>query len=157
MEMFHKNEARILVASDVAARGLDIKNVSHIINYDSPKTSKEYIHRIGRTARAGSEGKVISLISEPDYDNFRNVLDDRLIVVQQLQLPEFQRVPFAAAVREYRPRPHGRPAGHYSGGFRGHRRYEERKPYSAHRDSDSEDGSRSHRGHFRSHNRRFRN
>src|SRR3989338_3665498 len=94
MEMFHKNEARILVASDVAARGLDIKNVSHIINYDSPKTSKEYIHRIGRTARACSEGKVISLISEPDYDNFRNVLDDRSLVIEQLKLPEFQRVPF---------------------------------------------------------------
>lgn len=158
LEMFHKNEARILVASDVAARGLDIKNVSHIINYDSPKTSKEYIHRIGRTARAGKEGKVISLISEPDYDNFRNVLDDRSIVVQQLQLPEFQRVPFAASIREYHSRPGGRHTGRYSGGrFYGRRESgQERKPYSTHRDSHSEDGSRSHRGHFRSNSKSFR-
>ncbi len=157
IEMFHKNEARILVASDVAARGLDIKNVSHIINYDIPKTSKEYIHRIGRTARAGSEGKVISLISEPDYDNFRNVLDDRSIVVQQLQLPQFQRVPFAASIREYHSREPKRYAGHYSGGFRAHRESgQERKHYSTHRESHSEEGSRTHRGHFRSHNRRFR-
>jgi len=59
IDMFHSNKIDVLVASDVAARGLDIKNVSHIINYDIPKTSKEYIHRIGRTARAGKEGKAI--------------------------------------------------------------------------------------------------
>ncbi|MBI2650002.1 DEAD/DEAH box helicase [Candidatus Woesearchaeota archaeon] len=157
MEMFHKNEAKILVASDVAARGLDIKNVSHIINYDSPKTSKEYIHRIGRTARAGKEGKVISLISEPDHDNFRNVLGDRSIVVQQLQSPEFQRVPFAASVREHRPRQYGRPRAHYGQRSYGHRESgQERRPYHPKdRESHSEDRSRSHRGHFRSH-RRFR-
>lgn len=168
LEMFHKNEARILVASDVAARGLDIKNVSHIINYDIPKTSKEYIHRIGRTARAGEEGKVISLLSEQDYDNFRNVLGDRSIVVQKLELPQFQRVPFAAAVREHHQRAYGKRTGYRSGGFRGHRRHEERKPYSTHRESDSEDRSTRQKDsysesrsqgqgrHFRSHNRRFR-
>jgi len=164
LDMFHKNEASILVASDVAARGLDIKNVSHIINYDSPKTSKEYIHRIGRTARAGEEGKVISLLSEQDHDNFRNVLEDRSLVIEQLKLPEFQRVPFAATIRDSYSRTRG--TGRYSGGFRGHRRNEERKSYSTRdshsedrsprqRDSHSEEGSRSQRGHFRSHSRRF--
>ena len=59
IDMFHNKKIDILVASDVAARGLDIKNVSYIINYDIPKTSKEYIHRIGRTARAGKEGNII--------------------------------------------------------------------------------------------------
>ncbi len=97
IDMFHSKNADILVASDVAARGLDIKNVSHIINYDIPKTSKEYIHRIGRTARAGSHGKVISLLAEQDHDNFRNVVDDRSLVIEQLKLPEFQRVPFFAS------------------------------------------------------------
>ena len=156
LEMFHKNEARILVASDVAARGLDIKNVTHIINYDSPKTSKEYIHRIGRTARAGMEGKVISLISEPDYDNFRNVLDDRSLVIEQLKLPEFQRVPFfAASIREHRPREYGRYSRPYSGGFRGHRGGEQERRPSTHRESRSEERGGSQRGHFRSHNRRF--
>ncbi|MBI3035574.1 DEAD/DEAH box helicase [Candidatus Woesearchaeota archaeon] len=157
--MFHKNEARILVASDVAARGLDIKNVSHIINYDSPKTSKEYIHRIGRTARAGSEGKVISLISEPDHDNFRNVLSDRSIVVQQLQLPEFQRVPFFASERRHglgqRRDFHSRssPRRSYSGHSR--TRYgEQRMPYhSGERSHSYERRSQSpHSGERSSHN-----
>src|SRR3989338_379412 len=167
IDMFHNKKADILVASDVAARGLDIKNVSHIINYDIPKTSKEYIHRIGRTARAGKEGKVISLLSEQDHDNFRNVMGDRSLVIEQLKLPEFQRVPFAASVREDHPRAYGRRTGYHSSGFRGHRRNEERRSYSGDRDSRSEDrgprqrdsysGGRgtSHGGHFRSHSRRF--
>ena len=99
IDMFHNHKTDILVASDVAARGLDIKNVNHIINYDIPKTSKEYIHRIGRTARAGKEGKVISLLSEQDHDNFRSVQSDRSLIIEQLKLPEFQRIPFYAQSR----------------------------------------------------------
>src|SRR3989344_4959208 len=113
IDAFNRGEVSVLVASDVAAKGLDIKNVSHVINYDSPKTSKEYIHRIGRTARAGSEGKVISLIAEQDHDNFRSVLSDRSIVVQQVQLPDFEKISFVAAARE-----HGR-----GGGFHGRPSY----------------------------------
>ena len=94
IDMFHAHKFNVLVASDVAARGLDIKNVSHIINYDIPKTSNEYIHRIGRTARAGSHGKIISLLSEKDYDNFRRVLEDRSLIVKKIDLPEFPRIPF---------------------------------------------------------------
>ncbi|MBI2542254.1 DEAD/DEAH box helicase [Candidatus Woesearchaeota archaeon] len=145
LDMFHKNEAKVLVASDVAARGLDIKNVSHIINYDSPKTSKEYIHRIGRTARAGSEGKVISLISEPDHDNFRNVLSDRSIIVQQLQLPEFQRVQFIASERSHGGFGHRRDF-HSRGGprrYSGHSRPrfgEQRRPYHSGEGSHSSEG-----------------
>lgn len=155
IEMFHKNEVSVLVASDVAARGLDIKDVSHVINYDVPKTSKEYIHRIGRTARAGSEGKVISLISEPDHENFRNVLDDRSIVVQQLQLPNFQRMPFAASIMERHPRHGGRHITNNSGGYRGGhgRREQERMPYQKRRESHSEDRGRSRRRPFHSHRR----
>jgi len=101
IEMFHNRKTNILVASDVAARGLDIKNVDYIINYDIPKSSREYIHRIGRTARAGKEGKVISLLSEQDHDNFRNVLDDHSLIIEQLALPEFQRVPFFTQDRSH--------------------------------------------------------
>ncbi len=107
IDMFHAHKFSILIASDVAARGLDIKNVSHIINYDIPKTSNEYIHRIGRTARAGTEGKVISLLSESDHDNFRRVLEDRSLVVQKLEMPEFEKIPLIKLGRmadEERPR-----------------------------------------------------
>ena len=69
-----KNEKTdVLVATDVAARGLDIQNVTHIYHYDVPKTSIDYIHRIGRTARAGATGKTITLLTGPDHDNFRRV------------------------------------------------------------------------------------
>jgi len=76
MGVFYSNKVNILICTDVAARGLDIKNVTHIYNYDMPNESKEYVHRIGRTARAGEEGKVINVITSRDYDNFSNVLKD---------------------------------------------------------------------------------
>ncbi len=120
MDMFHGNQADILVASDVAARGLDVKHVSHIINYDIPKTAKEYIHRIGRTARAGSEGSVISLLSHQDYENFRNVLADRSLTIQKLELPEFGRVAFHAGEgRSFGQRREGFRGRQGGGGFRG--------------------------------------
>ncbi len=73
LEGFHRGRPHILVATDVAARGLDIKNVSHIFNFDIPKTADEYTHRIGRTARIGKEGKAISLLSKHDHEAFRKV------------------------------------------------------------------------------------
>lgn len=92
MEMFHANKLDVLVASDVAARGLDIKGVTYVVNYDIPKTSKDYVHRIGRTARAGSEGKVISLLAPQDHENFRRVLQDRALLVEKINLPTFDRI-----------------------------------------------------------------
>ncbi len=115
---FHKSEKFILVCTDVAARGLDIKNVSHVYNYDSPKTSEEYIHRVGRTARAGKEGKAITLIGDRDYDNFRNVTRDPSLIIDKLPLPEFEKIFIKAPER----RSHGRGFGSshsrgYSRGF----------------------------------------
>ena len=74
LKEFHEKGTSVLVCTDVAARGLDIKGVSHVYNYDLPATSNEYIHRIGRTARAGEEGQAINLLSNRDYENFRNIL-----------------------------------------------------------------------------------
>ncbi len=74
LEGFHRGRPHILVATDVAARGLDIKNVSHIFNYDLPNDAENYTHRIGRTARIGKEGKVISLLCSRDHDAFRRII-----------------------------------------------------------------------------------
>lgn len=63
---FRKKKYRILVATDVAARGLDIPHIEHVINYDLPQCAEDYIHRIGRTARAGAEGAALNLISHAD-------------------------------------------------------------------------------------------
>jgi len=84
----------VLVATDVAARGLDIKNVTHIYNYDVPKTSKEYVHRIGRTARAGAKGAAITLLTERDHDNFRRVQSDDELTIERVDIPDFRKVPF---------------------------------------------------------------
>ena len=94
LDDFHRGHFHVLVASDVAARGLDIKNVSHIINYDIPRTASEYIHRSGRTARAGEEGKIISLLAPQDYDYFRGVLRDKSIPITETPLPAFESVLF---------------------------------------------------------------
>ncbi|MFH1127252.1 MAG: DEAD/DEAH box helicase [archaeon] len=82
----------VLVCTDVAARGLDIKGVSHVYNYDIPRDTKTYIHRIGRTARAGEEGKAISILSSRDYDNFTRVQRDRSLRVQREEVPFVERV-----------------------------------------------------------------
>ena len=60
--LFKTNKIQALIATDVAARGLDIPNVTHVINYDLPATYGDYIHRIGRTARAGKAGKALTFI-----------------------------------------------------------------------------------------------
>ncbi len=88
LEEFHSAKALILVCTDVAARGLDVKNVSHVYNFDVPKTSIEYIHRIGRTARAGKEGIAITIVSQRDYDSFRKVLSDPSLTIVQQEMPE---------------------------------------------------------------------
>jgi ATP-dependent RNA helicase RhlE len=66
LKAFRKGDVRILVATDIAARGIDIKNVSHVINYNLPEDPKNYIHRIGRTGRAGSKGTAISFCVESE-------------------------------------------------------------------------------------------
>jgi len=61
---FKAERVQALIATDVAARGLDIPNVSHVINYDAPKQYEDYVHRIGRTGRAGAMGKALTFVSE---------------------------------------------------------------------------------------------
>ncbi len=73
LEMFKAGEVRILVATDVAARGLDIEELPHVINFELPFDPQDYIHRIGRTARAGSDGDAISLVCIDETDLLRGV------------------------------------------------------------------------------------
>ncbi|MBU0471206.1 MAG: DEAD/DEAH box helicase [Nanoarchaeota archaeon] len=93
MGRFQSKRINILVCTDVAARGLDIKDVSHIYNYDIPKESKEYIHRIGRTARAGKEGRVVNLLSDVDHPNFAAIFKAYpSINIREMELPQIKRV-----------------------------------------------------------------
>lgn len=94
LDEFKKKDIKVLICTDVAGRGLDIKGVSHVYNYNIPKNKTDYIHRIGRTARAGSDGKVINLICSEDYQYFREVMDDETIrkVIKEEKLPEFEEI-----------------------------------------------------------------
>lgn len=73
MNRFRKGDFPILVATDVASRGLDITGVSHIFNYDIPPSADDYTHRIGRTARAGEAGRAICILSPDGHDNMRRI------------------------------------------------------------------------------------
>ena len=66
LDAFRSGEVQLLVCSDVAARGLDIPDVSHVINYDAPHHSEDYVHRIGRTGRAGKSGQALTIVSRID-------------------------------------------------------------------------------------------
>jgi ATP-dependent RNA helicase RhlE len=114
---FRDGHARILVATDIAARGLDVEDVSHVINYDVPAAPEDYVHRVGRTGRAGNAGQAITIVAPVDELSMRAI--ERLTgqTVKRLApegfggihvSPAKPFVPFAAprrsAVRSFRPR-----------------------------------------------------
>ena len=102
---FHEGKLAALVATDVAARGLHIPDVSHVVNYDLPQDPEDYVHRIGRTARAGAEGTAISFCDNEEVAFLRDI--EKLI---QLKLPVTERrtAPRAEAAPHHRPQNAGR-------------------------------------------------
>jgi len=73
LEKFRNGRARVLVATDIAARGIDVNNITHVVNYDLPVEAESYVHRIGRTARAGAAGIAISLCDRSEYAALRAI------------------------------------------------------------------------------------
>lgn len=112
---FRSGQIRTLVATDIAARGIDVDGVSHVVNFDLPNIPETYVHRIGRTARAGAEGIAISLCAGPDEHGYLRDIE-RLI---RISLPkEDLRTP---GQRDAAPAPHHRPGRaphHHSHGGR---------------------------------------
>ncbi len=144
IEILKGKKGAVLVATDVAARGLDIKNVSHVYNYDVPKTSEDYIHRIGRTARAGNEGDAVTLLTERDHENFRRVLSDRTLQIHKEEIPQLENIKFERFNDQRRHsgtsyREHGSREG-YRGSRGGDSRGDRRDP----RDRDNRSRSSSH-------------
>jgi len=86
---FKNGQMRVLVATDVAARGIDIDSVSHVINYDVPEVAEDYVHRIGRTGRAGQKGRAITLLTPGDELTMRTI--ERLTgqKIERVLLPDF--------------------------------------------------------------------
>jgi len=73
LNKFKAGQRAILIATDVASRGLDIPSVDVVVNYDIPSHSKDYIHRVGRTARAGRSGKAITIVTQYDVELFQRI------------------------------------------------------------------------------------
>ena len=101
IEIFNKGKIDVLVASAVAARGLDIKDVTHVFNYDLSRDPQEYVHRIGRTARAGETGKAITLLSKKDHGIFTAILDRYSMKVELLPTDRFQKLQFQAGQKRF--------------------------------------------------------
>jgi len=89
LEGFKSGRFEVLVATDIAARGLDIRGVSHVINYDVPENAEDYVHRIGRTGRAQNTGEAFTLVTEDDVRDARSI--ERFInqTVERKKFPDF--------------------------------------------------------------------
>jgi ATP-dependent RNA helicase DeaD len=111
---FHSKNIHVLVCTDVAARGLDISGISHVYNYDIPKDSKDYIHRIGRTARAGKGGKAINVLAKRDWDHFARVIRENNLDISKENTPPIKR-----ATIGWKEQPRRR--GNFRRGGSGHR------------------------------------
>jgi ATP-dependent RNA helicase DeaD len=96
MKKFRANKSDLLIATDVAARGLDVQHVSHVVNYDVPSAADSYIHRIGRTGRAGRGGVAITLAEPREHRMLRNI---ELLTQQKI---EYAQVPTVADLRARR-------------------------------------------------------
>ncbi len=98
LKSFKNGKVRILVATDVAARGLDIQQLPHVVNFELPDTPEDYVHRIGRTGRAGNEGEAISLVCIDERKLVRDI--EKLIgrKLPQVLIPEFEPDPTIRAV-----------------------------------------------------------
>ena len=103
LDAFKAGTIRVLVATDVAARGLDIEALPFVVNYDLPHNAEDYVHRIGRTGRAGAFGEAISLVSESETRYLRDI--EKLIgsAIEPTIVPGFE--PGAADVPAYQSRP----------------------------------------------------
>jgi ATP-dependent RNA helicase RhlE len=97
LEGFRRGTYQIMVATDIAARGLDIERISHVVNYDVPGCPEDYVHRVGRTARAGAEGEALTLMTPTEAAQLRGIEHWLGQTLPQEVWPEYVDVPLATA------------------------------------------------------------
>ena len=107
LDHFRSGKLRILVATDIAARGIDVATISHVINYDIPDTADTYIHRIGRTGRAEREGDAMTLVTSDDALTCRDIERALRAPIERRTLPDFDYTVPAPVLNEFQrgPRP----------------------------------------------------
>src|SRR3990172_4659362 len=120
LEGFRSGEHQVLVATDLAARGIDVEGISHVINYDVSAVPTDYVHRVGRTARMEAAGEAWTFVSPEEENDFRGI--ERILgrSIPRITLPDFDyRAPPPPKTRGGGGRPGGRFAGPRRGGGRG--------------------------------------
>jgi ATP-dependent RNA helicase RhlE len=125
LKRFKTGRTRVLIATDIAARGLDVDNISHVINYDLPNEPETYVHRIGRTARAGAGGDAVSFCAAQERDYLRDI--ERFIrkpIPVDMDHPFHSTMAQNATGSDARPAPRGQRGGH-----RGGQRPSSHRPY----------------------------
>jgi ATP-dependent RNA helicase RhlE len=100
---FKQGSVRVLIATDIAARGIDVTGVSHVINFELPNVAEQYVHRIGRTARAGREGVAISFCASDERDYLRDIQKLTKVTLDQVPLPEGLREEVAIVAKHVEP------------------------------------------------------
>lgn len=111
MENFRAGRAAVLIASDIAARGLDVAGVELVVNLDPPSQSRDYLHRAGRTGRAGKPGLVLSLLTPAEIRLARRYAQDLRIAVEEVRLVRGELLPVTEPTRELPRRPAPRDPG----------------------------------------------
>jgi ATP-dependent RNA helicase RhlE len=113
---FRDGQVRVLVATDIAARGIDVDGISHVINFELPNEPESYVHRIGRTARAGARGVALSFCDASERTYLRDI--ERLT---RARIAVVENHPFAGGASEASPQPSPQPVRqNHGGGYRGH-------------------------------------
>ncbi|MEK6987294.1 MAG: DEAD/DEAH box helicase [Candidatus Thermoplasmatota archaeon] len=110
LEGFRSGQHQVLIATDVAARGLDVEGISHVVNYDAPAMPTDYIHRVGRTARMEAEGEAITFVAPEDEGDLRGIEKALGRPIPRVTLPDF----------DYTAPPPPKVRGHEGGHPRGH-------------------------------------
>ncbi len=100
LAQFKAGEIRTLVATDIAARGLDIDQLPHVVNFELPSVPEDYVHRIGRTGRAGDQGEAVSLVSPDEYDEWRAIEKLLKRTIQAYEVEGFRPSPAGSAASE---------------------------------------------------------
>jgi ATP-dependent RNA helicase RhlE len=133
LEAFRQGSTQVLVATDIAARGIDVSGVSHVINFEIPNVAEQYVHRIGRTARAGADGVALSFVAPDEKPYLRDIEKLTGVKLTPLPLPagfqaEAAKLPKPAPQRAEEPRRHGGLGqGHGHGQRHGEPRGEQRR------------------------------
>ncbi len=110
---FKAGKIRCLVATDIAARGIDIDDVTHVVNFDVPEVPETYVHRIGRTARAGASGMALTFVEHEERVDWRNIVKLTRQEIPTVEGHPFEsRVPMTASAPPSAPRQNGRSNGH---------------------------------------------